>query len=182
MATALFIKNLRTTDVMNITDLQEIFGPFFFFFNSFATLLIVQLFCPTFAKSFLLPFLEKTVSVTVGVFGKIIGCLVIFGLAHILFYLPGRILLEKAGSTKALTKIYGMPIVNSIVSFENKIFRPKAIVVVDGRTMIYAEDNKVYALDGINIPFKMGDMPVGTNIAYTIYSRSNTLWLAKLEM
>jgi hypothetical protein len=47
---------------------------------------------------------------------------------------------------------YGLPIVNSGGSLIGKVFHPRACVLVGGlipRILIYDEDCKIYALDGI---------------------------------
>jgi hypothetical protein len=102
--------------------------------------------------------------------------LVLLVLTAIVFYAPGRFLSERFSDNPR----YGQPISNELVSFKNKIFRPRAVITVDGKTVLYNEDGKFYSLDGLILGQKPDEL-FKPGASYTVYSQSNQLWFARLN-
>jgi hypothetical protein len=80
-------------------------------------------------------------------------------------------------SEKAAKENIGRPIIQQSYSLEGKVFTPQAIVVLSNRVLIYNNDSRVYALDGIRLEkgFDPAFAPIGTN-RYVVYRKLDNLY------
>lgn len=81
----------------------------------------------------------------------------------------------------AQSKFYGAPIVNEVRNLEGQVFKPQAFVITEQRILVYNEDGKVYALDGIRLDgIKPEQLVVSSNITYTVYQKGGQLLFGTL--
>lgn len=93
------------------------------------------------------------------------------------FVLLSSFLIEYPAEKRTRQEYYGTPIVSRLQNFEGKYFNPLAFFVMKDRILMYNEDNRVYALDGLELEngLTSTNLVAGIMDIYVVYRKDGKL-------